>query len=783
MIKSIDRTSVHRITSGQVVIDLATAVKVQTRSHEAEPAKLIHQELVENSLDAGAQCVDVRMKDFGLEGFEVSDNGSGIQPENYESVALKHYTSKLENFEDLTRVMSFGFRGEALSSLCAVSTMHIVTCTAEQAPVGMKLEFDYHGKLKSSVSTAREKGTTVVIKNIFESLPVRYREFKKNIKKEYGKCVDLIQAYALVCDGVRITFSNQAGKGERVKQFSTSGSATVRDNFANIFGAKALQQVQELEFELLKAVNEVYKTFNMHQFPIVIWNMQLKADMYDVNVTPDKRTLFLHDEKKLFEAIKAELESIFSPSRGVVRSNSDNVTTYSGDGSFDKPDRKASASKREPDMSAVVSEKRRKVEAVEVEARIAKTMSQGTLNEHLVAKKTTVVRDEEVHNCDESEEEQEIVRRSDVSVTYMASSSSAMDVDKSPNLFSDDDDGVNAPAPESTEKRDYISVLKVMAAPRVLVGSPAVDSITPPKSSPGRSKTRSPVVRKPPRPDPAALKPTVIPTIAAARPKKKKGTVDDRFLADVMMDAAVLVPGEAITASYKQYKANQRRARLSKDRSFHSGLGPEGAELAIEEFNKFITKEDFKHMKILGQFNLGFIIARLSGDLFIIDQHASDEKFNYEFFTRNLSITSQPLMRPLTMQLTAPIELIAMDNLDLLRRNGFEIMVDEAAAPGSRIKLASIPQSNTATFGTADLDDILQKLYEGANPNVRCTRVLKMLASKACRKSVMIGDPLDLSQMRKIVCNMAEMDQPWNCPHGRPTMRHLVDLNKILPAK
>ncbi|KAI8855281.1 PMS2-C terminal-like protein [Chytridium lagenaria] len=184
-------------------------------------------------------------------------------------------------------------------------------------------------------------------------------------------------------------------------------------------------------------------------------------------------------------------------------------------------------------------------------------------------------------------------------------------------------------------------------------------------------------------------------------------------------------------------------------------------------------------MKILGQFNLGFIIAKLADDLFIIDQHASDEKFNYEHFTRTLLISTQPLIRPIVMQLTAQLELVAIDYKDILRKNGFEITSDENDPPGSRIKLVGIPQSSTLTFGMADMEDLLHKLAQGCDENVRCTRILKMLASKACRKSVMIGDPLDTGSMKRIVANMSEMTQPWNCPHGRPTMRHLVDLRRI----
>ena len=103
-VQAIDRKSVHQICSGQVVLNLATAVK----------------ELVENSLDAGATNIEIRLKESGSESLEVVDNGSGVEPGNFDALTLKHYTSKLRDFSDLASVDTFGFRGEALSSLCAL---------------------------------------------------------------------------------------------------------------------------------------------------------------------------------------------------------------------------------------------------------------------------------------------------------------------------------------------------------------------------------------------------------------------------------------------------------------------------------------------------------------------------------------------------------------------------------------------------------------------------------------------------------------------------------------
>lgn len=196
-IKPIEGRSVHQIQSGQVIVDLCSVVK----------------ELVENSLDAGATSVEVRFKDNGLESIEVQDNGAGISPDDYETIALKHYTSKLSSYDDLSSLGTFGFRGEALSSLCALSRFHITTARADEAPKGKRLDFEVSGKLKGTSIAASQKGTTVAVEELFYNLPVRRRELQKNVKREYRKVLEILHAYACISEGVKLSVTHQPHKG------------------------------------------------------------------------------------------------------------------------------------------------------------------------------------------------------------------------------------------------------------------------------------------------------------------------------------------------------------------------------------------------------------------------------------------------------------------------------------------------------------------------------------------------------------------------------------------
>ena len=184
--------------------------------------------------------------------------------------ALKHYTSKLSNYDDLASLTTFGFRGEALSSLCALSRLHIVTARADDAPKGTRLDFEISGKLKGTQVVASQKGTTVAVENLFMNLPVRRRELEKNIKREYGKVLGVLQAYACISTNTKFTVSNIMAKGKKVVVFSTKSNPTTRENIANVYGAKALSGLVAMDLNL-----EMYPTRGPIRGPIQELRTQL----------------------------------------------------------------------------------------------------------------------------------------------------------------------------------------------------------------------------------------------------------------------------------------------------------------------------------------------------------------------------------------------------------------------------------------------------------------------------------------------------------------------------
>nr|CAG8500795.1 543_t:CDS:10 [Entrophospora candida] len=617
-IKPIDSTSIHKICSGQVILDLAMAAK----------------ELVENSLDAKAKTIEIRFKEYGLQSIEVIDDGTGIHEQNYESLALKHHTSKLSNFEDLLDIESFGFRGEALSSLCALSKLTVTTCTEENVPTGAKLD---------------KRGTSIMLQNIFELLPVRYHDFKKNIKREFAKTLVLLQAYALICENIRIICTNQLfdhlitldlkisfnSNNKKINKISSGNSENQNEDlkYINIFGyiSKPIKGCgrgsNDRQYfyingrpcnlpKISKAFNEIYKSFYTNQCPVII---------ADFKLTKYKRTIFIHDEDEIIESLKNEMNKLFEPFRSTF--------TCFNVGKLELP----------------------KHDTNESDATLHTKRSSRNFNNYSLD-----VNDETTSNT--------------------------IDLDQNKDVDSDLQNIIRCDS-------NLQNVRNSSNRPKINVDF----------------------------------------NFETFKLKKKKNFI----------------------SNYESKEIINQSKTDNENYLKHAGILVRDNVIAEQVLEKVITKKDFSLMEIIGQFNRGFIITKLWNsddgfDLFIIDQHASDEKYNFETLQLHTKIQTQPLISPRALQLTATEELTATENLDILQSNGFELLVDLDAPPTNRVKLIAQPIIKNMIFEIKDLEELIHMLSENPRTLVRCSKAKKMFASKACHKSVMVGDALNKQQMTKV---------------------------------
>ncbi|XP_045766529.1 mismatch repair endonuclease PMS2 isoform X1 [Maniola jurtina] len=832
-IRPINNDSVHRICSGQVVLSLAVAVK----------------ELVENSLDAGATNIDIRFKNYGLDLIEVSDNGSGVTEDNFAGLTLKYHTSKLNDYEDLLGVSSFGFRGEALSSLCSMANLTITT-RHHSSQFATKIEYDHKGNITSKKPCSRQVGTTVALTNLFCSLPVRQKEFHKNAKREFNKMTNLLYAYCLISTGVKITCSNQTSSNSKSVVVATQGSSSYKDNIACIFGIKQLQSILEIKTEtasnikdnilsglsgevkandesvkiedveidlsedsndadnninnsqesitssqksqgyknvpepvkltgfisscahgsgrsstdrqffyvnsrpceptkVIKLINEVYRQYNPNQYPFVFLNVNVDRISVDVNVTPDKRKLFLTKEKAVLDALKHSLFKMFESIPRTLRVEPSVSTTQT------------TSQKVEPELS---------------QPRIFQSFIRQFSN-----KSDTFVNNQ-TENSDKSELKRKSTANLDSFIANKKSYTSKIDeVLSGPEIKADNNDlesefnftksnkncdiemikeidSVKLAKKEDITQRDILYLENTDEMPNTQIRN--ISDVVFEQSHTIRCKLKDIQLKTP-------------------KPKIKQVVTDKEELGQNNRKTVNLKTSlEHVKALVDIY--SKRRNKSQPDRiKFRSAINPVFNKKCEEELSREIRKDSFKKMTVVGQFNLGFIITRLDDDLFIIDQHATDEIYNFETLQKTTELTNQKLVIPQQLELTGVNEQILMDNLEIFKKNGFTFKIDEHAPPTKRVKLLTIPMSKNWMFGKEDIEELLFMLRENQSEYCRPSRVRAMFASRACRKSVMIGTALSRADMRVLIDHMAEIDKPWNCPHGRPTIRHLVNLAMV----
>nr|ODN79100.1 DNA mismatch repair protein PMS1 [Cryptococcus depauperatus CBS 7841] len=979
IIKALEISSIHKIHSGQIVLDLQSAIK----------------ELVENSLDAGATNIDVRIKDNGLESVEVSDNGSGIGDKDWEHfmlvfLALRHHTSKLPSFEDLHKVTTFGFRGEALSALCALcDTVVISTATKETAPMAAVIKLGRDGKVvDKSGRIARPRGTTITLNGLFVPLPVRRKEFERTAKKELTKALNLLTAYALFPassslqdgrKGVRLKVEVIGGgrAAKRNTQLSTDGKGSLRASVGAIWGPRALDGVKDIELDLdveidrvmakregiiettqhvevrglissaqwgqgrsgtdrqffyingrpcnlmkvAKAINEVYRSFNTHQVPLAILNFHIPLQSLDINVSPDKRTIFVHSEDRLIESLKTALEAFFEPARNTfaVEGATQTVKTIRHVQSQLSLAKTASSYNPESEVEETVNEKDNRQNGQDNQSNdYSKWGSQarpyGSTSRSTIPVASDKDAPVEIHmtpvtissplNSYRSPRRPLTPPTSQPSQTRkvrqtLDTSSASWSPDKAsatqrgkeastkdprlslrkrlevyasqrpfvPNVSDDDEEhndsedvtvlretksdnqsggkreirskrGEGEPksvnqSPLDMERKHAknreISTENASAARRrrhreepIFEDESHVDeqSMSP---SPGLASNHSLAIEsgsqrapischRPPNlqeSEPTSEEGTsstqmdvnvefITPRLRYAQENQNLAIAESRLSSRIFSDNTYRdeIPSTAgqgeVTMHFNfprlftRYHVRVQRRLSSSKRDDVSAVFAENAlakaagitnkndDLVEEVLSRVISKADFERMEVLGQFNKGFIIARLKSgegkkkndDLFIIDQHASDEKYNFETLQQTTRIKGQTLIRPRPLHLTAGDEIIAMENLDILNANGFNVQIDndKPAGRGEKISLVAMPVSKETTFDFKDLEQLLHLLSDGSRPAgqmVRCTKARSMFASRACRKSVMIGKALTKGQMAQLLRNMGTIDQPW----------------------
>lgn len=311
----LSQNTIDKIAAGEVVERPASVVK----------------ELVENAIDAGATAITVEIKEGGISFIRVTDNGGGIPKEQVPLAFLRHATSKITQAEDLLQITSLGFRGEALSSISAVSQMEVITKAPEDF-MGVRYVIE-GGQEKTLEDVGAPNGTTMLVRNLFFNTPAR-KKFLKTAMTEAGYVSSYMEQLAL--SHHNISFKYMVNGQLRLH---TSGNANLKDVIYGIYGRDITRELLPIQYEasglsvsgfigkpsiargnrnfenyyingryvksklLMKAIEEAYKPYMMqHKYPFVCLQYDIHGEDVDVNVHPTKMEVRFQNQSAVYNA-------------------------------------------------------------------------------------------------------------------------------------------------------------------------------------------------------------------------------------------------------------------------------------------------------------------------------------------------------------------------------------------------------------------------------------------------------------------------------------------------
>lgn len=637
-IKLLDKNTIDKIAAGEVVDRPASIVK----------------ELVENAIDAGATSISIEIKDGGISLIRITDNGSGIAKDQIAIAFLRHSTSKINDASDLAFIHTLGFRGEALSSIAAVSQTELCTKTRDDLT---GVIYKINGGVEESISEAGlPNGTTLIVKNLFYNTPARLK-FLKSAQTEAGYVMDIVQRIAL--SHPEIAFKYVANGSAKL---STSGNSSLKDAVYSVFGRDITANLLQIDdsdetlsvsgfigkpeiargnrnFEyffingryikdkiIQKALEEAYLGYQMKgTFPFAVLNINIEPELVDVNVHPSKMEIRFFNNEIVFNSVYEIIRN-----RITRRENIPLV-------SFSRPDT------------------------------------------------APPVPDEYV-----------------------------------PEPFE------KAAAGKSslyTDSKDFKSIREVT-------------------NYTGRY---SDTLRS------SAYDPSYTEQLTALQSYTK--AADDMDISDTD------------TVEDNSFAANEGAAFTISSKLANENVPYEQSEMTIPDF---VSKAARKSHRIVGEVFDTYWIVEYDDSMFIIDQHAAHEKVLYEKFINNLKNGkhySQHIMPSIIVTLTQQEENILKKYMSSFTELGFEI----EHFGGCEYMISAVPTDlysldNSILF--LELLDDLSDISSKSGPEIIVDRV----ATAACKAAVKGGNRLSLAEANTLIDELLSLDNPYNCPHGRPTI-------------
>ena len=705
----LDKHTIDKIAAGEVVERPSSVVK----------------ELVENSIDAGATAVTVEITDGGKKLIRITDNGGGIEAAQVPTAFLSHATSKIEKVEDLENIASLGFRGEALSSIAAVSQVELITKTPS-AISGVRYVIE-GGVEQSLEEMGAPDGTTFLVRNLFYNTPARSK-FLKSDSSEANYIGTMMEQLALSHPEISFKYI----QNKQVK-LHTSGNYNVKDVIYNVYGRDMAKALLEVSYEndfmkiegyagkpevsrgnrsfenyyvngrfvknniITKAIEDAYKGFVMqHKFPFVSLQIQMTGNDLDVNVHPRKLEVRFARGAEVYDAIyeavhNALLHRELIPVVPVGKEERESKVAAVSRGAVPEPFEKSRRTELHykgvaestgrsnvGNNESCYSQTAEKTALIEKTAPTGKIMSSGSLVNSSGCQASSVLREQAVYQAKPFSKEEEAL--------FSGTLKEAVEADKR--------------ADEKAEEKAYKSLDEKAA--------------------------------------------------------------EDNISAERMNDA----DNQAETAVSVNYEIpDKSELGQSEPDTEYPSVGGKQLELFQE---KLLAPESRSRHKLIGQLFDTYWLVEFENQFYIIDQHAAHEKVNYERFVKRFkeqSIESQYLNPPLVVTLNMDEQAKLKANEEYFRKYGFEI----EPFGGREYCISAVP---TNLYGFHEEELFLEMLDNlgGEGAKDAFDLFTARLATMACKSAVKGNHQMSALEADKLIDELLTLDNPYNCPHGRPTI-------------
>ena len=675
----LDQNTIDKIAAGEVVERPSSVVK----------------ELVENAIDAGATAITVEITDGGKKLIRITDNGSGMDAEQVPLAFLRHATSKIEKVEDLTHIASLGFRGEALSSIAAVSQVELITKTPSGIS-GTRYVIE-GGKEQSLEEMGAPEGTTFLIRNLFYNTPARSK-FLKSDMTEAGYINTLMEQLALSHPEISFKYIQN-----RQVKLSSSGNYSVKDVIYSVYGreiAKALLDVSyENDFMKIEGfvgkpeISRGNRTFEnyyingryvknkiitkaivmQHKFPFVSLRIEMDGNDLDVNVHPAKREVRFARETEVYTAIYETVRKVLThreliPQVSVGKDEPTSRTEQIKPGNIPEP-----------------FEVKRRQEMYGHPNRTANIAS------HAAPTASEVRSTAPVPSIPYNKPTNGTASYGSAETAHNSSASSA---DKYKRVDSLRENPVYGSQPFTKEEEEMFSgTLKD-----------------------GRNEN------------------------SAAE------TADYEVISEKPAESA---PPEVDNEPIKSLEQEP----------------PKQLELFEE---RLLAPESRSRHRLIGQLFDTYWLVQFEDNFYIIDQHAAHEKVYYERFVKQFqsqNIQSQYVSPPLIVSLSLEEENLLKANKKYFRDFGFEI----EPFGGREYSISAVPSS---LLGMTEEELFLEMLdHLTADGSKDAFEIFaSRLATMACKAAVKGNHSMSPQEADKLIDELLTLENPYNCPHGRPTI-------------